>query len=215
MTATRQLQRKHIKRSLISALLLGCALLAGITYAGEKLLFRYVDENKQLVLNDTLPATMAGNGYEIIRPDGTLVKTILPAITSEAKVEAERLSQEAERHRKWDESLLLRYSDLADVEAAKRRALSGMLVRISILQGNLNYLKTQVEREEFRAAEADRQGLEVSAKQKKAIRTLKWQTWDVEELIEIRRKEKEETATRYDRDLQRFATLLNRIGSRR
>jgi hypothetical protein len=110
---------------------------------------------------------------------------------------------------------LLRYSDVADVEAAKRRALSGMLVRISILQGNLNYLKTQVEREEFRAAEADRQGLEVSAKQKKAIRTLKWQTWDVEELIEIRRKEKEETATRYDRDLQRFATLLNRIGSRR
>lgn len=200
---------------LASALLLGCALLSASANAADKLLFRYLDDNGQLVLNDTLPPSAAGRGYEIIRADGTVVKTVSPAIASEAAAEAERLSKEAERRQAWDESLLLRYSDVADIQDAKKRALGDIQVRISILRGNLNYLKTQVEREEFRAAEADRQGMEVSAEQKDAIRTLKWQIGDVEELIEVRRREKAETAARYDRDLQRFATLLNQIGSRR
>lgn len=209
--------KPQLKHSLnfISAFLLGGLLLSNAVYAAEKLLFRYLDAQGQLVLNDTLPPSAAGRGYEIIRADGTVVKTVSPAVTSEAAAEEERLAQEAERRRKWDESLLLRYSDVADIKDAKKRALGDIQVRISILRGNLNYLKTQVEREEFRAAEADRQGLEVSAEQKDAIRTLKLQIGDVEELIEVRRKEMEETTARYDRDLQRFAALLNQIGSRR
>ena len=109
----------------------------------------------QLVLNDTLPPSAASRGYEIIRADGTVVKSVTPAVANAEAEEAERLNQEAERRRKWDESLLLRYSDVADIKDAKKRALSDIQVRISILRGNLNYLKTQVEREEFRAAEAD------------------------------------------------------------
>lgn len=209
---------RHSKSSLsplTSALLLGCVLLSAGANAADKLFFRYLDNTGQLVLNDTLPPSAVGRGYEIIRADGTVVKTVNPAVASEEAAEAERLSKETERRQAWDESLLLRYSDVADIKEAKKRALSDIQVRISILRGNLNYLKTQVEREEFRAAEADRQGMEVSAEQKDAIRTLKWQIGDVEELIEVRRQEKEETAARYDRDLQRFATLLNQIGSRR
>lgn len=215
------LPSKHLQsnRHLIGFLLLGCVTLGGTAQAAEKLLFRYVDENKHVVLNDTLPPSAVNNGYEIIRPDGTVIKTVQPAAAdaaaAKAAAEAERLAEEADRQRKWDESLLLRYSDVADIKAAKKRALSDIQVRLSILRGNLNYLKTQVEREEFRAAEADRQGLEVSAEQKDAIRTMKAQLGDVEELIEVRAREMNEVAARYDRDIQRFDVLLKQIGSRR
>ncbi len=205
----------HQCRSAAGALFLGSALLAaGNVIGADKLLFRYTDDQGQIVLNDTLPPSAAGRGYEIIRPDGRVVKRVEPAI-SETVSEAARLEQEeAERRRKWDESLLLRYSDVADIEAAKKRAMSDIRVRISILKGNLSYLKTQVEREEFRAAEADRQGMEVSEELKDAIRTHKIQIGDVEELINARQAELDETAARYDRDMRRFAILLDRIGNR-
>lgn len=205
----------RLGQPLISTLLLSCTLLAGAAYAAEKQLFRYLDDQGQLVLNDTLPPEAAGRGYEIIRADGTVLKTVNPPAANESVAETERLEQEVEKRRKWDESLLLRYSSLADIKDAKKRALGDIQVRVSILRGNLNYLKTQVEREEFRAAETDRQGLEVSAEQKDAIRALKLQIGDVEELIDVRRREMEETEARYDLDLQRFGALLNQIGSRR
>lgn len=200
---------------LLSALVLSCALWPASVYAGEKDLFRYLDDEGQLVLNDTLPPSAAGRGYEVIRSDGTVLKTVKPAVASAEAAETQRQEQEAEKRRKWDESLLLRYSDVADIEDAKKRALGDIQIRISILRGNLNYLKTQVEREEFRAAEADRQGLEVSAEHSDAIRTLKWQIGDVEDLIAIRRRELEATEARYNRDMERFAAILNQIGSRR
>lgn len=205
----------------IPRLVLVLCLIQASVAAAEKLFFRYEDEQGRTVLNDQLPPEAASNGYEVIRLDGTVVKTVKGALTEQERLQqnkelsTERMRQEeAEQLREWDESLLLRYSDVADIKDAKKRALGEIQVRISILKGNLNYLKTQVEREEYRAAEAERQELEVTDAQKEAIRTLKWQIGDVEELIEIRQKELDDTAARYDRDMKRFETLIDRIGRR-
>lgn len=193
-------------------LILG-SILVSASHAAEKLLFRYLDEQGQLVLNDTLPPAAASRGYEVIRPDGTLVKSVEPAVSDDEAEENQRLRNEAERRRKWDESLLLRYSDISDIQDAKKRALGDIQVRISILKGNLNYLKIQVEREESRAAEAERQGLEVSQEQKDAIRTLKWQIGDVEDLIEVRQNELSATTKRFDKDIERFQILLDELNT--
>lgn len=191
-------------------LILGSVLMSA-SHATEKLLFRYLDEQGQLVLNGTLPPSAASRGYEVIRPDGTLVKSVEPAVSDDQAEESQRRRDETERRRKWDESLLLRYSDVADIQDAKKRTLGDIQVRISILKGNLNYLKTQVEREESRAAEAERQGLEVSQEQKEAIRTLKWQIGDVEDLIEVRQNELNATTKRFDKEIERFQILLDEL----
>ncbi|MAY35490.1 MAG: hypothetical protein CMN84_05240 [Spongiibacteraceae bacterium] len=181
----------------------------------DKVLYRYLDDKGQVVLNDKLPPSAASRGYEIIRPDGRLVKSVDPALPAD-EMEAERLRQEEKAaQQRWDESLLLRYSSVADIEDAKRRALGDIQIRISILKGNLNYLKTQVEREEARAAEMERRNQDVSQTQKDTIATLKSQIADVEDLIAIREREKSQTAKRFDRDISRFSALLESIGRRR
>lgn len=194
-------------------LVLSCTLASAV-YA-EKLLFRYQDEKGRIVLNDTLPPAAVNGGYQIIRVDGRVVKTVAPAAKPGELQEAQLRQRQEEAQRQWDESLLLRYSDVEDIKAAKKRALNDITVRISILKGNLHYLKTQVEREEFRAAEAERRGQEVSPELESAIKTLKQQVSDVEELIEVRQREKEETAQRFDKDMARFAELLDNLGSYR
>ncbi len=194
-----------------------CALLLVLSPLGQaqKLLFRYQDDQGRMVLNDTLPPSAVTRGYQIIRPDGQVVKTVDPALPP-AEVKAAQIAREkAEQQKKWDESLLLRYSDIEDIKEAKKRAVNDIQVRISILKGNRNYLKTQVEREVERAAAAERNGQEVSDEQLKAIKTLKQQLSDVEELVDIREREKNETADQFDRDMARFATLLNEIGNPR
>lgn len=200
-------------RRVLGPLLL--AMLFTGTAQADKVLYRYLDDDGRVVLNDTLPASAAGRGYEIIRPDGRLVESIDPALPEE-EMEAERLRQEEEAaQRRWDESLLLRYSSVADIEDAKKRALGDIQVRVSILRGNLNYLKTQVEREESRAAELERRNQEVSQAQKDTIATLKSQIADVEDLIAIREREKNQTETRFNRDIERFSVLLKAIGRQR
>ncbi|WP_372777139.1 hypothetical protein [Litorivivens sp.] len=197
-----------------SSILLLATLAAGSVQA-ERVLYRYLDDKGQVVLNDNLPPSAASRGYEIIRPDGRLVKSVDPALPAD-EVEAERLRQEEEAaQQRWDESLLLRYSSVDDIEDAKKRALGDIQIRISILKGNLNYLKTQVEREEARAAEMERRNQDVSQTQKDTIATLKSQIADVEDLIAIREREKAQTSKRFDRDISRFTVLLESIGRRR
>ncbi len=206
-----------MKRRLTStglALIVISALLSSPGYA-EKLLFRYQDEQGRTVLNDTLPPSAVSRGYEIIKPGGQVVKRVEAALPPGAAAAAEKARAHEEKQKKWDESLLLRYSDVNDIREAKKRALSDIQVRISILKGNRNYLKTQVEREVFRAAETERLGQEVSREQLDAIATLKQQLSDVEDLINVREREKEETAAEYDRDMDRFAALLNTIEGNR
>ncbi len=196
-----------------SSILLLASLAAGSVQA-ERVLYRYLDDKGQVVLNDNLPPSAASRGYEVIRPDGRLVKSVDPALPAD-EVEAERLRQEeAAAQQRWDESLLLRYSSVEDIEEAKKRALGDIQIRISILKGNLNYLKTQVEREEARAAEMERRNQDVSQAQKDTIATLKSQIADVEDLIAIREREQAQTAKRFDRDIKRFSTLLESIGRR-
>ncbi len=198
----------------VSPLLLLITLAVGSVQA-DKVLYRYLDDKGQVVLNDKLPPSAASRGYEIIRPDGRLVKSVDPALPAD-EMEAERLRQEEKAaQQRWDESLLLRYSSVADIEDAKRRALGDIQIRISILKGNLNYLKTQVEREEARAAEMERRNQDVSQTQKDTIATLKSQIADVEDLIAIREREKSQTAKRFDRDISRFSALLESIDRRR
>lgn len=196
-----------------SPLLLLVVLAVGNAQA-QKVLYRYLDDKGQVVLNDKLPPSAASRGYEIIRPDGRLVKSVDPALPAD-EMEAERLRQEEKAaQRRWDESLMLRYSSVEDIEDAKKRALGDIQIRISILKGNLNYLKTQVEREEARAAEMERRNQDVSQVQKDTIATLKSQIADVEDLIAIREREKAQTAKRFDRDISRFSALLEAIGRR-
>ena len=118
------------------------------------------------------------------------------------------------RLREWDESLLLRYSTIEDIEAARERALGDLRIRLSILKSNKRSLKHQVENYQAQAAELERSGREVDVARIAAIEDLQSQIASTERSINERGKEIEDVSAAYQKDIERFGMLLEVVALR-
>ena len=188
--------------------------------AGE--LYRYVNDKGVQVINDSIPPEFVSQGYDVISIDGSLIRRVPRQLTEDElkyrNTDASRArlqEEEAERIRAWDNSLMLRYSDIADIEAAQKRAERDLQIRISILKSNLTTIKSQIEREQQKAADIERQGADVPVELSDNIDTLRLEIEDTEQSIQMRREEIESVKASYQRDMDRFTTLLDRVEMRR
>ena len=117
--------------------------------------------------------------------------------------------------RAWDESLLLRYSDTADIDHAKARALNDIRVRISILKSNLSALKDKVRKNQSEAAEQERRGRSVPEALAKTLNDLRREVSATESDLERRNAELFEVEEAYERDKARFSQLQENVKRRR
>jgi hypothetical protein len=185
-------------------------------------LYRYSNDQGNQVIDDHVPPEFSAKGYDIIRPDGTLIKRIPRQLTEEelllhnTEESRARLKQEEEeKMRAWDESLMLRYSSIEDIEAARNRSLRDLKIRISILKSNLLAVKSQIESQQSKAADIERRGATAPQGLLDNIETLKLEIEDTEEAIRQRQQEISAVDASYQRDIDRFNTLLERVQLRR
>ena len=207
----------------IMALMAGLALaICPVVSIAAEFLYRYVNDQGVTVINYSIPPEYVHKGYEILNRDGTVHKVVPKALTREelanqdgevyqARVKAE----EAERLRKWDESLLLRYSSIEDIEAARDRAVSELKIRINILKSNKRSLKQQAESNQERAADLERRGQKVPVDLISVIDGLRSEIAETERAIREREKEIEVVKEGFQRDIDRFALLLDKVEMRR
>ncbi len=198
-----------------------CGIGLSSAYA-QSIYYRYPGPEGTVVIDDSIPPEAVPRGYDIIRLDGSVVKTIAPKLS-----EAERKARELEfgieearaeadaKSRKWDESLLLRYSSTQDIDVAKKRALNDIKVRISILKSNLSVIKQQIYSNQAEAAELERRGLAVPVELTETLASLRREITSTEENIVTRKEELEQVANNYERDKSRFADLQQQVDSRR
>lgn len=184
--------------------------------------YRYTNNKGVTVIDDQIPPALVPNGYDIITREGLLIRRVPRELTDEElrlrntdEARAQFKADEERKMREWDESLLLRYSDTVDIEAARDRALRDLHIRVSILRSNRTSLKSQIEREQERAADLERRGLDVPPETANAIEQMRIEIEDIETSIEARREEVENVRQSYDRDIERFKTLQDRIELRR
>ncbi len=202
----------------------GLMVSAGASTAERKSgkLYRYINDQGVTVIDHQVPPEYVHKGYEILNQDGTVDSVVERALTDEERanrsseqyrrqVEAE----EAEELRKWDESLMLRYSSIEDIEAARDRALSELRIRISILRSNVRSLKLQVESNQARAADIERGGARVPVEMVAAIDGLQGEITETERSIEERMREIEVVEQGFQRDIDRFALLLDKVELRK
>lgn len=196
--------------------LLAVLLAAGVlpVQAAEKLFYRYVDASNKVVILDRLPPDVVPRGYDVIRADGSVVKSVAPQLTEterealrREKAVARARAEAEEKLRAWDESLLLRYSGTDDIEHAKQRALNDIRVRISILKSNLAAVKQQVLNNQAEAAELERRGQPVPEALSKTLADLRHEVSTTEQQIERRRVELDDVDAAYERDKERFSQL--------
>ncbi len=104
--------------------------------------YRYTNDLGNTVVDDNVPPEHVKNGYEVLNDKGVVIEVVPRELSPEEQEIAdaqERLEQEAlaeqQRLKEWDESLLMRYSTIEDIEAAQERALRDLKIRVSILKG--------------------------------------------------------------------------------
>lgn len=215
---------KSYKTSLGPLLLVALVAASGAQSAstGKSYLYRYTNDDGVTVINHEIPPDYVHKGYEILNANGSVHRVVDRALSDEEK--ASRSSDEyrrqveaseAEELRKWDESLLLRYSSIDDIEAAKARALSELRIRISILRSNVRSLKLQVESNQARAADIERGGASVPVEMVAAIDGLQGEISETERSIEERMREIEVVEQGFQRDIDRFASLLDKVELRK
>jgi len=202
------------------AALLALALV--VPPASARQMYRYVDDDGVKVIAYQVPPDMIANGYEVLSESGRVIEVVPPQLDDEQRADMAaqrrrelRAAEERAQLREWDERLLLRYSTVADIEAARERALGDLRVRVNILRGEQRSLTQQIEKYQAQAADQERLGYTVDPKLLQAIADLRERVSSTERAIADRREELEAVAARYDRDIARFASLLDIVEMRR
>jgi chemotaxis protein histidine kinase CheA len=185
-------------------------------------LYRYRNEEGNVVVDYTVPPELVHQGYEVLDEDGSVKEVVPRQLTEEERLsrsaeerERERLEEEKERLRKWDESLLLRYSSIEAIEAARERSLRELRIRVSILKSNTRSLKQQVESNQAKAADIERSGGTVPVEILENIENLQQEIAYTERSIAERQNEMEEVRQSFQRDIDRFQLLLDYVELRR
>lgn len=199
-----------------------CTLLALPLLAESREMYRYVNQEGSRVVGYQVPPEQVALGYEVLNDQGVLIDVVPPVLDDEARASLsaqQRRDSAAEDERKrlqrWDESLLLRYSTLEDIEAARDRSLRDLRIRVNILKGKQRSLKQQVENYQADAADQERRGARVDDLHLKAVSQLQGEITVTERSISDRQQEIAEVEADYQQDIERFATLLEIVEMRR
>ncbi|EED31931.1 hypothetical protein NOR53_2970 [gamma proteobacterium NOR5-3] len=206
--------------------LVGLIFLIGLTAqqasAQNRQMYRYINAEGNKVVGYQVPPEFVANGYDILSATGALVSVVprtlgageREGMDSEARREREA-TEERERLRRWDESLLLRYSTIEDIEAARDRELRDLRIRVSILKGKLRSLKQQVENYQALAADQERLGNAVNVEHLSAIDDLQAEIAATERAVSDRQQEIARVEANYQKDMDRFVTLLDVVEMRK
>lgn len=197
-------------------------LLSTAPVAQSRDLYRYYNAEGNMVVDYQVPTKYIAGGYEVLNDEGVVIKVIPRELTADERLvmsaqqqQDEMAAKELERLRQWDESLLLRYSSVADIEDTRERALRDLRIRMSILKSNRRSLKQKVENYQAQAADLERGGKEVGVPLLGTIEDLQGEIRVTERAIDDRQREIEEVAAAYQLDIERFGHLLEVVELRR
>ena len=185
-------------------------------------LYRYKNDEGGTVVDWHVPAKFAGRGYEVLNSLGEVIEVVPRQLsTSELndKDLVERLQRgaEAERARlaEWDRFLLLRYSTVDDIDAARDRALRELKIRLSILASNQRVARGRLETALSRLADVERRGEMASEQDLAAVDALRGEIVSLGRSIEEREGQVAAVTEDYARDRDRFAQLQDVVVLRR
>ena len=183
------------------------ALALGFSAQAAANMYRYTDENGQIVISSTIPQEATKRGYDILSNNGRVIETIPPAPTEEeiAAREAEKQRQkELAEQREKDRALLKRFSHPDQAVKAMHRKIRELEGLIQLKRGNISVISSQLDSEQSRAANMERAGREIPEATLEKIRRLESQIRDIEREITSQTQEIEELRKAFEADIERL-----------
>lgn len=207
---------KPVKWAALISLFIGI-VYANMSYGQALKYYRVVNDTGAIELKSSLTPAEAKRGYAIVTLGGHIIKEVPAelsdeeyALLSDELKAREKKDQQEKEAQEYNESLLLRYSTVNDLDAERQRKLTEFDVRISILHSNMMSLKDQVERQQSRAANIERTGREVPVVIQNNIIELEQKLNDANASLGSMQSEKESVNQRYALDIARFSQLVEK-----
>ena len=175
----------------------------------KKVIYRYKNKSGVTVLDSAIPPEYVNEGYEIVSRSGKVMKVVAPAVRGKEgeKLYQERMEREAQE---LDDVQLRRsYSNVGDIDAAKKRNLESLRGNIGILQANLMSARSRLEYHQSQAAAVERAGRTLSDELLKNISNLVQEEKDIQTQIQQREEELSAVEKKFDEDRKRFIEITH------
>lgn len=203
----------HKRLTVFSATASALLLLLGMSTQANASMYRYSDESGQLVISNTIPQQATKRGYDILNSNGRVVKTIPPAPT-----EAEIAAREAEEQRQKelaiqqekDSRLLKRFSHPDQAIKAMHRKLNELEGLIQLKRGNISVISNQLDNDQSRAADMERNGQKIPEAILSKINRLESQIRDIEKEITWQTQEIDTLKQAYEKDIKRLEKVTGK-----
>ena len=130
----------NIYKRIGSILLILWGITALTTEAGN--LYRYRNQEGNLVIDYAVPPRYVAGGYEILSESGRVIEVVEPQQEREKwGVEQQNQAKQAAAHEQEGLMLLRTYNDVGELKSAKSRRLAQLNREIEIIQSNLDEKK--------------------------------------------------------------------------
>ena len=196
----------NIYKRIGSILLILWGITALTTEAGN--LYRYRNQEGNLVIDYAVPPRYVAGGYEILSESGRVIEVVEPQQEREEwGIEQQNQAKQAAAHEQEGLMLLRTYNDVGELKSAKSRRLAQLNREIEIIQSNLDKNKITLATSRIQAANYQFGGRSVPKSLLKNLDGQIFQQQDAEQMLLVRQQEYQGTKDRYTRYLDHFRTL--------
>ncbi|PXX89009.1 DUF4124 domain-containing protein [Marinobacter vulgaris] len=181
-----------------------------IATVAEARMYRYMDENGQVVISNTIPQEASKRGYDILSKNGRVIETIDPEPTDEeiaAREAQERQQAREKRQRELDRKLLERFSHPDEAVRAMHRKIRELQGLNQLKRGNISVIDNQLDNEQSRAANLERSGRDIPQATLEKIRRLESQIRDIEREINAQNADIKALQNRFEEDIERLEEI--------
>lgn len=202
---------KHLTASLLMFSLIGTSAVGATSVHAS--MYRYTDENGQVVISSSVPQEATQRGYDILNNNGRVVTIIAPAPTEQELAErsAEQQRQDAlELQREQDRKLLKRFSHPDQARSAMNRKVRELEGLISLKKGNITVISGQLNAGQSRAADLERSGRKIPEATLEKMRRLETQILDIEQEIKTQTQDIQTQQEIYEIDIRRLQQLTDK-----
>lgn len=180
--------------------------------------FRWRDAQGGLHYADALPPEASKFGYDIVNPQGIVVKHVDRAKTTaeiaDAKAQAAREAAErrvAEQRARDDEQLLSNYPDESDLKHAQQQQYDMLEQQVKAAATSLRNQEQSLADLLDRAAEAERTGKELPSEQAQQLAQMRRQVDAQRSTVTAREQERDAARGHFDEEIERYRGLKAKL----
>ncbi|HKK55654.1 DUF4124 domain-containing protein [Marinobacter sp.] len=195
------------------AILTSTLALLLVTASASASIYRYIDENGQVVISNTIPQAASKRGYDILNNKGRVIETVDPAPTAEEIAARESKKREEEmqaQQLELDRKLLERFRHPDDAVRALHRQIGALRELSGLKRRNISIIENQLDTEQARAADLERAGREIPQATLKKIRRLETSIDELEREIRAQQAEIDAVKRQFITDIERLEVITGK-----